>query len=472
MLRTVAAMLLTAGILTLLLDPAHDPARIQHVLAQEEAAEQAPQENGKAPESSAKPAAPKPADKRKRPQITEALARELFVEFIDTPLEDVLLSLGDQLRINVLVDWKAIEGEGIARDQPITFQADAMLAARLLDLMFRVTGVPLDFYVLDEVIVFTSRPVAARALETRVYDVTSLLTPPAAESNRHIQADELPHLVTQASPGPWKMIDGEGGEISLFHLRGKTLLVIRQNRRNHAKVAELLKIVQELQEQARENAQSDPASSPLPTAEAQLLSTLDQPGEFEFVDVPLRDVLDFLSKYLNTPIYVARHELEQSGLSLETAITLTLSHVKVQTVLDVILSPLGFGWCVEGRALLVTSKEAAQECLRTQLYDVSDLVSRNRAAAANRDDNTVPEKSPPTELESLSMLITQQTGDATCGPWIGIDGSGGIAIPFEPSILVVRQNERVHEEIRRLLSDLRRHSQPADALPQQQQPEE
>src|SRR5690606_15382729 len=116
MLRTVAAMLLTAGILTLLLDPAHDPARIQHVLAQEEAAEQAPQENGKAPESSAKPAAPKPADKRKRPQITEALARELFVEFIDTPLEDVLLSLGDQLRINVLVDWKAIEGEGIARD--------------------------------------------------------------------------------------------------------------------------------------------------------------------------------------------------------------------------------------------------------------------------------------------------------------------------------------------------------------------
>ncbi|MBX3439222.1 MAG: hypothetical protein KF861_17155, partial [Planctomycetaceae bacterium] len=81
----------------------------------------------------------------------------------------------------------------------------------------------------------------------------------------------------------------------------------------------------------------------------------------------------------------------------------------------------------------MTSQEAAEGMLYTVVYDVNDI------SASSGED------------ELANALFNETTG-----PWENIDGVGGVWVMPAPGVMVVRQTESMHREVRRILDDYRR----------------
>ena len=90
-------------------------------------------------------------------------------------LADVIDFLRDTTQLNVVVQWRTLEVEGIGRDTPVTLQARGVTAGRLLQLVLDAAGDGLTYYVDEGVVTVTTRAAADRVLITRTYDVRDLL---------------------------------------------------------------------------------------------------------------------------------------------------------------------------------------------------------------------------------------------------------------------------------------------------------
>jgi hypothetical protein len=230
-----------------------------------------------------------------------------------------------------------------------------------------------------------------------------------------------------------------------------------------------------------------------PKIEAALDSTVD----FTFEPQPLKDAVDFVAQRYRMPIIMDAKALEDASIDTSTEVKLNVQGLKLRQALVLLFQQMAqpLGYEIRDGVLWVTTIEKINERRYVVIYDCRDLIhlrSLNPAApqgtadgqAASEGTGTgmfdVPaapleiarqfggggsgagpaaKKSPRTPKKSSTssdsplIRVIQYAGDTD--DWKQDEGEGP-RITEIGGLLVVNQNWIVHEQIKRILADLRR----------------
>lgn len=179
------------------------------------------------------------------------------------------------------------------------------------------------------------------------------------------------------------------------------------------------------------------------TGEEAILGALEEKAQLDFVETPLADVVAFFEYAHRVEIEVDRKALDEVGIGVDTPITKALKGVTLRSALNLVLRDLDLTWTINDEVLLITTRDAAEQMMLTRIYDVGDLVTFRTVRGQTCQD-----------FDSLIAAITSSIEPES---WEEVGGAGAIA-PLEyrgAKAVVIRQTFQVHEQIRRLLSDLR-----------------
>lgn len=109
--------------------------------------------------------------------LTEKLSQRLTAEFIDTPLKDVLQFLSDQSNVQIFLNRKAIENEGLTLDEPVTINLKNVRLDMLLDLVLeQASDSGMTYVERDGILIVSTMTNLEGASEVRVYNCRDLLS--------------------------------------------------------------------------------------------------------------------------------------------------------------------------------------------------------------------------------------------------------------------------------------------------------
>ena len=108
-------------------------------------------------------------------RIFQSLDDVTNLEFIETPLADIVEFLKDNHNIPIEIDTKALDDVGLSTDVPVTRNLKGISLRSALRLMLR--ELDLTYMVRDEVLLITTPEEAETQLVTKVYPVADLVLP-------------------------------------------------------------------------------------------------------------------------------------------------------------------------------------------------------------------------------------------------------------------------------------------------------
>jgi type II secretory pathway component GspD/PulD (secretin) len=187
---------------------------------------------------------------------------------------------------------------------------------------------------------------------------------------------------------------------------------------------------------------------------------------FNFTATPFNEVVEFLQSFTGLNITVSK-AIDGDQVKLD----LRLRDVIAQNALDIILQQTGFAISFKNETLMITPKEEAKGEYYLDIYDVQDILAaiadfpgpRIKLSAAKGgggggkgggsgsfqfDDDGAEEAGSVIEPEKLEALIKKSTGDEEV--W-GEPSS----YELHRGQIIVNQTKIVHENIRRVLKNLR-----------------
>lgn len=189
------------------------------------------------------------------------------------------------------------------------------------------------------------------------------------------------------------------------------------------------------------------AGPPVPRTGVEAIeAALAKPITCEFVETPLKDVLDYMQDAMHVQIYLDSSGLKEAGVDESTPVTCNLRGLRFEKALNPILDSLQLKWTIHDDVLYVTSptKLESEEFHETRVYDAGDLVVYQDENGKKFDD-----------YAPLSDVITQTIDPKT---WSD-SGSGTGSILGESlgtaKVVVVTNRYDVHKKIAALLADIR-----------------
>ena len=110
-------------------------------------------------------------------------------------------------------------------------------------------------------------------------------------------------------------------------------------------------------------------------AEQAILDALRDPQgvEIEFIDTPLKDAMEFVADAHRIPILIDEVALTEESIAIDEPISRTLTGIKLDSALKIILRPLGLTHIVEDEVLKITSAKAADAKRVTRVYNTGYL---------------------------------------------------------------------------------------------------
>jgi uncharacterized membrane protein YgcG len=108
--------------------------------------------------------------------------------------------------------------------------------------------------------------------------------------------------------------------------------------------------------------------------EARIAKALDDETEFEFVDTPLKNVMENIAEMHNITIIIDDKALDGEGITLDLPVNLVLSGVTLRSALKILLERENLTWVIEDEVMKITTTTKADEALETRVYPVADLV--------------------------------------------------------------------------------------------------
>lgn len=132
-------------------------------------------------------------------------------------------------------------------------------------------------------------------------------------------------------------------------------------------------------------------------------------------------------------------DLDDLGLDPNDTVSISVQHVPLQTLLELMLAPLDLTWTPHGTVLVVTSEEEAVTNLITRVYSVADL----RGEGPRYSD-----------FDALVDVLVSTVASDT---WVENGGPEADLRPIAGDLLVITQTPHVHLQIERLLGEMRTH---------------
>jgi hypothetical protein len=214
----------------------------------------------------------------------------------------------------------------------------------------------------------------------------------------------------------------------------------------------------EAQAQQGEKVKETPALNPEKVdANAQTRAKLEKLVNSDFVDTPLSQVFDFYANKLDVQFLMDTRVLADAGITSDTSITKNLKNVPADMILRCIFRDLGeMTYYLDNGVIIVTTQDEANSRLETQVYRIDDLIysppmSKNKEAT----DFTFAKKPNKVNYDSLIELIS---GTILPQTWDVVGGPASIC-PYRGT-LVISQTADGHQEIQKLLKDLRQSINP------------
>lgn len=161
------------------------------------------------------------------------------LDFVDTPLEEVVNMLQEDYGIPVQLDLPALDEIGLGPAEPVTINVHNISLQSALRLMLKRLG--MTYVIEDEVLLLTTPEEAESKLKVCVYDIRDLIdqTQPKA-----IQA-LVDAIVSCAATETWASNGGGVGDIRPLP---PNLLVISQTQAVHEKIHDLLVTIREMRQ--------------------------------------------------------------------------------------------------------------------------------------------------------------------------------------------------------------------------------
>lgn len=173
--------------------------------------------------------------------------------------------------------------------------------------------------------------------------------------------------------------------------------------------------------------------------EDRLQAGLNRPLRVEFEATTLRDVAAFLRQHLGVPVLIDRAALQDIGRDENMQISVKLHGLTARSVLHHVLAPSKLAFAAKDGALLITTQEAVEHQLTTEVFSVTDLV------------HCGTDRCP--EAANYDALIELITSTVVPESWDEVGGPGSINALNEA--LIISQTEDVLNRVRNLLAMLR-----------------
>jgi hypothetical protein len=159
------------------------------------------------------------------------------LDFVDTPLEEVVALLQDDYGIPVELDHVALDAIGLSPEEPVTAHLHRISLRSAMRLMLKQLG--LTYVIANEVLMITAPEEAEAELTTCVYDVRDLLDGDVDKAGKALIDAVASCVATQT----WAAHGGGEAEIRLLK---PGLLVVSQTQSVHEDVRGLLAAIREL----------------------------------------------------------------------------------------------------------------------------------------------------------------------------------------------------------------------------------
>ena len=161
-------------------------------------------------------------------------------------------------------------------------------------------------------------------------------------------------------------------------------------------------------------------------------------------DEPLTAVVKELSAHGGFNCLLDPRALQESGISPDVKVRIAANDVRLGTLLDQILTPLGLDFVVNNETVKITNRQRAKGDLVSATHPIGDLAMRVQNG-----------KNAP-DAEAVKDLIETITSTVAPESWTANDGPGSVTFSERNAGLVVRQTADVQREIQGLLARLRR----------------
>jgi hypothetical protein len=372
------------------------------------------------------PTKPAASARRGAAALERALAEPTELEFIETPLVEVLAYLSDRHAIDIQVDASGLEDAGVSKDTPISWNLRGPSLRSALNLL--MDELDLAWTLSNETLIVTSPEQSEYSLISRTYRIADLVN---AEHDVPFDEAAILDLVLEMIDSEFECIYEDGRAFELI----PGALVITTNRREHDLVTNLLS---DLQQAA---ADAPPSAVKKENSEQKLARLLDSPTEGEFQETPLAEIVAYFSDRHGVQFLLDKKSLEVAGIAPDTPISVKVSDVSLADGLDLILREVELTWHIWNETVEISTAEKVNNSLDVVVYPVADLIARGISES---------------ELQRAAAAVP-----AIVAEGVADDGGFG-AVGIAPGRLVVCHTDHAHREIAALLAELRKLPPPAD----------
>jgi hypothetical protein len=166
----------------------------------------------------------------------------------------------------------------------------------------------------------------------------------------------------------------------------------------------------------------------------------------DFIEQPLSDVATILAETYDIPILFDTAALDAVAASPDLEVSVQIANVTLRSALDLMLKNAGaeaLTYIIDNEVLLITTLEEAETRLEVIVYRVDDLIA-DPAMGDSRFDAA--------DFDTLIDVIVSSVDHES---WQENGKGEGEIHAFPPGMIVISQTSRVHEQVQRLLRNLR-----------------
>jgi hypothetical protein len=175
---------------------------------------------------------------------------------------------------------------------------------------------------------------------------------------------------------------------------------------------------------------------------------LDQPlkSPLQYPETPLNTVTGIISEEYELPIVFDTTALDAIAVSPEVEVTVGLANVTLRSALELMLRQVeDLTFIVDEEVLLITTEDEANTRLEVRVYRVDDLLHDAGAGSGQEIDED--------QFDALQQIIVSTVESDS---WMEHGTGEGEILQFGRGMFVVGQTHRVHEQIVKLLAEMRR----------------
>ncbi len=373
-------------------------------------------------------------------RIREVLAKPVTLEYVQVPLKMFVEQLEKTSGIHIRIDAQALKDNDL--------NAFACVHADLKDISLRnglkwfLRPLKMTYLIEHGGITITTLDVYEKQLHTRLYSVDDLAQDRNEYGEDFLNTPGLLDLLqSNVRPETWDVV-GRPGTVDALN----RLLVIHQTEIVHEEIASLFAALRVAKARPKnEPVRGSILASGTPTEQAAQLrftKQLEQKIDVDFDKVPLDKAIDILKTKTGIPFAFDEINIELDNIDLSLPVSLKQQQIAGRDALSLILRSHKLSFVVKQELPLIVPRSVAKMMGETRIYPCHDLLPPQQPLDRVFED----------QCEKLAEVI-QQTCQSS--DWDEVGGAGSVHSFGSPELLIATTTAENHENIQKLLAEMR-----------------